>query len=231
MTFAGHDVQMIRLLVVKDWQVYQKQLAGYLAGLLLALSLIGTGKTWSFNAGGLLLIVLLVSTGFFAIGHIVVNERKESTLPFVMSLPVTARDVFLAKLIAGLLIYLVPFLVVLSTTSLLVLATGLPDGLLVYAMLVYFFMLMSYCVALCAAIAVESEGWNIFIQMALMTLLSPFMIWAGSLESIAANIRTNHIVWSPAVLAVFGVEILVAALALAATCWFHTRKASVLQSS
>ena len=40
MTFAGHDLQMIRLLVAKDWQVYQKQLSGYLAGLLLALSLI-----------------------------------------------------------------------------------------------------------------------------------------------------------------------------------------------
>ena len=60
---------MIRLLIVKDWQVYQKQLAGYLAGLILALSLIGSGKPWLFNAGGLLLIVLLVSTGFFAISR------------------------------------------------------------------------------------------------------------------------------------------------------------------
>jgi ABC-type transport system involved in multi-copper enzyme maturation permease subunit len=231
MTFAELDARMIRLLVVKDWQVYQKQLAGYLAGLLLALSLIGTGKLWSFNAGGLLLIVLLVSTGFFAIGHIVLNERKESTLPFVMSLPVSPLDLFAAKLLAGLLIYLVPFLLVVATTALLVLATSLPDGLLVYAMLVYFFMLMSYCVALCVAIAVESEGWNIFIQMALMTMLSPFMIWAGGLQSIASNLRTNHIVLSPAVLSVFAGEILVIALAFALTCWVHSRKASFLQDS
>jgi ABC-type transport system involved in multi-copper enzyme maturation permease subunit len=222
---------MIRLLVVKDWQVYQKQLAGYLAGLLLALSLIGTGRTWSFNAGSLLLIVLLVSTGFFAIGHIVVNERKESTLPFVMSLPVSPLDVFTAKLLAGLLIYLVPFAVVVGATVFLVLATGLPDGLLVYALLVFFFMLMSYCVALCAAIAVESEGWNIFIQMALMTVLSPFMIWAGGLRSVAANIRSDRIVWSAAEGAVFGGEILVMALAIGLTCFVHTRKSSVLQSS
>lgn len=231
MTFAKHDHRMIRLLVLKDWQVYQRQLAGYLAGLLLALTLIGTGKPWSFNAGCLLLIVLLVSTGFFAIGHIVVNERKENTLPFVMSLPVTPLDAFLAKLIAGLLIYLVPFLVVLATTILLLLATSLPDGLLLYAMLVYFFMLMSYCVALCVAIAVESEGWNIFLQMALMTMLSPFMIWAGGLSSIAANIRSDQIVWSPPVLSVFGGEFLVTALALALTCWHHSRKSSVLQTS
>jgi ABC-type transport system involved in multi-copper enzyme maturation permease subunit len=231
MNFAGHDVEMIRLLVAKDWQVHRKQLAGYLAGLVLALSLIGTGRPWSFNAGGLLLLVLLVSTGFFSIGHIVVNERKENTLPFVMSLPVSPLDIFLAKLTAGLLIYLVPFLVVLGATVFLVLATSLPDGLLMYAMLVYFFMLMSYCVALCAAIAVSSEGWNVFIQMALMTMLSPFMIWAGSLPSISANIRTDRIVWSPPVLSVFGGEILVTALTLGLTCWIHTRKSSVLISS
>lgn len=219
---------MIRLLIVKDWQVYQKQLAGYLAGLILALSLIGSGKPWLFNAGGLLLIVLLVSTGFFAIGHIVMNERKEQTLPFVMSLPVTPVDFYLAKLLAGLLIYLVPLLLVTSTTAFLVLGTSLPDGLLVYALLIYFFMLASYCVALSAALSIESEGWNIFIQMGLMTMLSPFMIWAGRIESVVANLRTDHIVWSPDVLFVLGAEILIVILVLTAACWSHARKASFL---
>lgn len=219
---------MIRLLIVKDWQVYQKQLAGYLAGLILALSLIGSGRPWLFNAGGLLLIVLLVSTGFFAIGHIVLNERKEQTLPFVMSLPVTPVDFYLAKLLAGLLIYLVPLLLVTSTTAFLVLGASLPDGLLVYALLIYCFMLASYCVALSAALSIESEGWNIFIQMGLMTMLSPFMIWAGSIESVAANLRTDHIVWSPTVLFVLGAEILIVILVLAAACWSHARKTSFL---
>lgn len=228
MSVATHDFEMIKLLIVKDWQVYQKQLAGYMAGLVVALSLVGTGKPWAFNAGGLLLLVLLVSTGFFAIGHIVVNERKEHTLPFVMSFPVTPVDFYIAKLLAGLVIYLVPFLLVLSTTVLLVLWTPLPDGLLVYATLVYLFMLMSYCVALCAALAIESEGWNIFIQMALMTILSPFMIWAGSLQAVAANIRTDRIVWSPAVLGVLAGEVMVVVLALGWAGWSYNRKVSFL---
>lgn len=222
------DLKMIQLLVVKDWQVYQKQLAGYLAGLVLALSLIGSGRTWSFNAGGLLLIVLLVSTGFFAIGHIVLNERKEQTLPFVMSFPVTPVSFYIAKLLAGLILYLVPFALVVLTTAFLVLYTALPDGLLVYAMVIFFFMLMSHCVALCLAVAIESEGWNIFIQMALMTMLSPFMIWAGSLQSVQANLRTDQIVWSPVVLSVLAGEMLVVVVVLAWTSWFHARKTSFL---
>ena len=49
--FSEQRLDMIRLLVVKDWQVYQKQLAGYVAGLILALGLIGSGSTETFNAG------------------------------------------------------------------------------------------------------------------------------------------------------------------------------------
>ena len=54
MTFLPQDMAMVKRLVVKDWQVYQKQLAGYVAGLLLALSLMGMAKPWSFSAGALL---------------------------------------------------------------------------------------------------------------------------------------------------------------------------------
>ncbi len=219
---------MIKLLVVKDWQVYQKQLAGYLAGLVLALGLIGSGSSWSFNAGALLLLVLLVSTGFFAIGQIVLNERKEHTLPFAMSLPVTPTDFYSAKLLAGVIIYLVPFLLVVLTTAFLVLYTALPDGLLVYAILIFVFMLTSHCVALSAAMAIESEGWNILVQMALMTALSPFILWVGSLPSISDNLLTDRIVWSPVVLAVLAGEILVVAAVLGWTQWFHSRKTSFL---
>lgn len=222
------SLAMIKLLVVKDWQVYQKQLAGYLAGLVLALGLIGNGSEWSFNLGALLLLVLLVSTGFFAIGQIVLNERKERTLPFVMSLPVTPTEFYSAKLLAGVLVYLVPFLLVVLTTMFLVLYTALPDGLLVYAVLIYVFMLTSHCVALSAAMAIESEGWNIVVQMALMTALSPFIIWIGSLQPIAANLLTDHIVWSPIALGVLTGELLVVAVVLGWTQWHHARKTSFL---
>lgn len=222
------NFQMIKLLVVKDWQVYQKQLAGYLAGLVLALGLIGSGSAWPFDAGALLLLVLLVSTGFFAIGQIVLNERKERTLPFVMSLPVSPTDFYSAKLLAGIVVYLVPFLLVVLTTTCLVLFTALPDGLLVYALLIFVFMLASHCVALSAAMAIDSEGWNIFVQMALMTALSPFIIWVGSLPAIATHLRTDTIVWSPAALAVLAGEIAVVAMALGWTHWYHARKTSFL---
>ena len=65
-------------------------------------------------------------------------------------------------------------------------------------------------------------------NMALMTALSPFILWVGSLPSIADNLLTDRIVWSPAVLAILAGEILVVAVALGWTQWFHSRKTSFL---
>ena len=67
MSWLASDAGMVRKLIVKDWQVYQKQLAGYVAGMLLALGLIGMGTPWMASAGALLLLVLLVVVGSYAI--------------------------------------------------------------------------------------------------------------------------------------------------------------------
>ena len=43
MNWLASDGAMVRKLILKDWQVYQKQLAGFLGGMLLALGLVGMG--------------------------------------------------------------------------------------------------------------------------------------------------------------------------------------------
>ena len=126
MNWSVSDAAMVGKLIVKDWQVYQKQLAGYVAGLLLALGLVGMGSPLLSAAGGLLLLVLLIVVGTFAVGSLVMAERKEQTQPFVMSLPVTPMDVFWGKLLANLTIYLVPFLLVTGGMLALILLTPSP---------------------------------------------------------------------------------------------------------
>jgi ABC-type Na+ efflux pump permease subunit len=219
---------MIKALAIKDWQVFEKQMAGYILGMLLALSLIGTAKPWPFSAGALLLLVLLVSTGFYTIQTSLLVERKEQTAAFVMSLPISPADFFWSKLLGNLAIYLVPLGIVTGGTVFLVLFTPLPDGLLVYSLLIYGFMLVNFCVCLSFAIAVESEAWNAFVMMALMTMVGPFIYWIGTIPSIGPNIRKDSIVWSMQALSVFAGEFLVIAAVLALTSWVHSRKKSFL---
>ena len=145
------------------------------AGLLLALGLVGMGTPLLAAAGSLLLLVQLLVVGSYAIQSSVMLERKEQTQPFVMSLPVTPMDVYWGKLLANLVIYLVPFLLVSGGLLALVLTTPRPDGAVPWVIVVALFMLAQFCLSLCMVIAVDSEGWNVFAMLALMTLIGPFL--------------------------------------------------------
>lgn len=228
MSWFASDAAMVWKLVVKDWQVYQKQLAGFVAGMLLALGLVGMGTPLMASAGALLLLVQLLVVGTYAIQSSIMAERKLQTVPFIMSLPVTPMDVYWGKLLANLVIYLVPFLLVTGGLLTLILSTPRPDGAVPWLAVVALFMLAIFCVSLCVAIAVESEGWNIFAILALMTLIGPFLYWVSRLDGIVQYLKTDDIVWSAPVLGVLAAEVAVIAVAILVTSWIHARKASFL---
>ena len=228
MNWLASDAEMVRKLIAKDWQVYQKQLAGYVGGLLLALGLVGMGTPLLSAAGTLLLLVLLIVVGSYAIQSSIIAERKQQTQPFIMSLPVTPMDVFWGKLLANLAIYLVPFLLVVGGLLALVLTTARPDGTVPWIVLVAMFLLATFCVSLCVAIAVDSEGWNVFAMLALMTLIGPFIYGIGRLDSIARHLQTDQIVWSPAALGILAGELAVILIAILIAGWVHARKPSFL---
>jgi ABC-2 type transport system permease protein len=222
----AQEIHMIKQLVIKDWQMYQKQFAAYVVGLLVGLTLIGVGKSWAFYAGGLLLLVLLICVGGFAIQTSLLNERKEQTLPFMMSLPITPMTFFWSKVLANMTIYLVPFTIVAAGTAFLVLFTPLPDGILVWSLLIYGLLAMNFFISLGVALVMESEGWNIFVQIAVSTLISPFMIALGQIDAINAKIRTNEIVWSQPALIIFAAQLAVMVLSLVIARAVYRRKDS-----
>ncbi|HZV38495.1 MAG TPA: ABC-2 transporter permease [Pseudoxanthomonas sp.] len=228
MNWLASDAGMVRKLIVKDWQVYQKQLAGYVAGMLLALGLIGMGTPLMSAAGTLLLLVLLLVVGSYAIQSSIMNERKQQTVPFIMSLPVTPMDVYWGKLLANLVIYLVPLLLVVVGLVALILTTPSPDGTVPWVAVIAMFMLVIFCVSLCVAIAVDSEGWNIFAMLALMTLIGPFIFWVSRLDGIAQYLKTDRIVWSAPVVGLLVAELAVIVVSILLTSWVHARKASFL---
>ncbi|MBL8517042.1 MAG: hypothetical protein JNM76_08735 [Betaproteobacteria bacterium] len=228
MIVTAEEFRIMKLLVIKDWQIYQKQLAAYVVGLIIGLTLVGMSKVWSFYGGGLLLLVLLICVGGFAIQSSLLNERKEQTLPFVMSMPVTPMMHYWSKLISNVTIYLAPFTLVVAGTAFVVLYTPIPDGVLVWAILIYGFLAVNFFLSLCTALVVESEGWNIFAQIGLSTLISPFMLAIGSIDAIHSQTRTNNVAWGSAAVAILALEIAVIVLAIVITGAIHRRKVSFL---
>jgi ABC-2 type transport system permease protein len=217
---------VVRLLVAKDWQLFEKQLAAYVAAGIAALCLLGLAKPWSFYAGSLLLLVVLVAAACFAISNSLLVERKEHTLAFVISLPVSPLDFHLAKLVGNLVTFGVPFAVIVSGTLAVIVLTPLPDGLFVYALLVFGHVLLAYCVSLAVAMAVESEGWNTFAMIASMVLVNPFIMALAQVPAIIDPVRGDAIAWSVPAVAILLAQGLLSLAAIVGTGWVHCRKAA-----
>jgi ABC-2 type transport system permease protein len=220
------NVPVVRLLVAKDWQLFEKQLAAYVAAGIVALCFLGMARSWSFYVGSLLLLTVLVAAACFAISNSLLVERKEHTLPFVMSLPVSPLDFYLAKLLGNLVTFGVPFAVIAGGALGVILLTPLPDGLFVYALLLFGHILLAYCVSLGVAMAVESEGWNTFVMIASMVLINPFIMLLGQVPAIADPVKEDAIAWSAPAVAILSAQLVLGLGALALTLWVHCRKRS-----
>jgi ABC-2 type transport system permease protein len=217
---------LIRLLVAKDWQLYQKQLAAFVLAGILALCLLGMARPWSFYLGSLLLIIVLVAAACFSISTSLLVERKEQTLAFVMSLPVSPLDFTLAKLAGNLLTFIVPFAVLLAGTLGVILYTPLPDGLFAYSLLIFGHIALAYSLSLAVAMRVESEGWNTFAMIASMVMINPFMMALTQIDAISSTISEDAIVFSAPALAILGTQALISVLAIGHTAWWHGRKSA-----
>lgn len=226
MNLSRLNLPVIKQLIAKDWLLFQKQLAIWVVAGIVALCLIGLAKDWSFYLGSLLMIIVLVSASCFSISTSLLNERKEHTLAFVMSLPLTPLDFYLAKLAGNVVTFLVPFLLMLAGTLAVMVFTPLPNGLIPLSLLVFGHVLLAYAVSLSVAMAVESEGWNTFAMIGSMLLINPLIMLAGQLPVIRDYAKTDTVVFGPVVLAILSTQLLASVLVLVATGWVHCRKKS-----
>jgi ABC-type transport system involved in multi-copper enzyme maturation permease subunit len=167
---------------------------------------------------------VLVGTACFSISTSLLTERKEHTLAFVMSLPLTPLDFYLAKLLGNLVTFFVPFLIMSVGTIAVIAFTPLPDGLIVFSVLIFGFVTLAYSISLSVAMAVESEGWNTFAMIGSMVLINPFMMLLGQIPEISKYVNTESIVWSLPALSILLAQISLAVAVLVATGWVHCRK-------
>jgi ABC-type transport system involved in multi-copper enzyme maturation permease subunit len=214
----------IRALVQKDWQLFEKQLAAYVGAGILALALMGHAQRWSFYLGSLLLIIVMVAALCFAVSTALINERKEKTLAFVMSLPVTPLDFYLAKLLGNVVTFGVPFVVLTAGAVAVTVWTPLPNGLLTLVLLLAGHLFLAFCLSLAVAMRVESEGWNIFTMIASSVLINPLLMALGQIPDIASHWSGPVVVWSWQAVTILAAQVLIGFVLLVHTGWHHLRK-------
>ena len=151
---------VVRHLILKDWYLNRWLILGSLPVGLGALAIVLTGKQVAFMLCIILLCMVIVGVGAQLAMVTTVNERKEQTLAFVMSLPVSWREYTAAKILANLIIFLIPWLPLTAGALGMLLLPGAAHGLIPYTAIMALEMLITTLLIVAAGIITESQAWT-----------------------------------------------------------------------
>lgn len=221
------NIPLIKILIAKDWHLQQKTIAMYVVGGFLALTFISGGE-WQFFMGITLLISALIGLGNHQITSSVINERKEHTLPFIMSLPVTPMDYLVAKLIANMSLFVVPWLAVCAATLIVFWISPIPDGFIPITVIIGIYLFLCYCVSWSVGMISESEGVVVFTMVFMNCLIGPVIFTFTRFSGIVANVGAASPEWNAETIGVILGQFIVILLALFTAFYYQARKKTFL---
>ena len=156
----------------------------------------------------LIWLTTIVAFGIVLAMFAIANERKERTLQFVLSLPLSHGDYVRIKVVGLLLCFLVPWAILSAgAVTLIAVMPNLPDGLLPFAVLLCGFFLANYSVVLCSALHTASEGVMTLVIIVTNMGITLFIFMVGALPSLNDHLQAPAPVWNSTFWTVLGVEI------------------------
>ena len=220
---------MIQRLIFKDWYLHRWQILGSLAGAAAAMAIVIFFGTAGFYIGLTLLITVLVVVGAQLAVASSVTERKEQTLAFIMSLPISYRDYTTAKILSNLLIFLIPWIAVsLASAAVLLLVPGATQGLFPFTAIMCIEILLNTCLISCVAIMTESQAWTTTAIIIGNLAVNIVGYLVAHIPPIAAGLFGHNIAWtSAATLCLLG-ELALIALLFTLTYFVQGRKTDYL---
>ncbi|MEM6514502.1 MAG: ABC-2 transporter permease [Pseudomonadota bacterium] len=216
-------------MILKDWSFMRGPMLGYLGLGAIAIAMIGLGRNMVFYAGVIILVSIIVIIGIHAVFGSVMSERKNQTLPFMLSLPVTFLQYTRSKILGNLLLFSMSWLA-LTVATLLVIAGSehIPNGLIPFAVIVLGELFAAFALLLAIAIVSESEVWAIVVMTICNIGISIFMNAIGSLPAINATMSGPVTVWNITSVGIVAAEAALVAVLIAVTFYLQSRKADYL---
>lgn len=216
-------------LVWKDWRLQRRMIT--------LLTLAGAASLAILLIGGQ---AVIIGTVFFFVAMIfcaclvpmqnIVNERKKQTLPFIMSLPVSAAQYGAAKLVSTAGMFLISWLALLGAALYMILGRHtLPQGAIPMGMILMGFPLIGFCLVTGTALVGESEGWA--TAALAITNSSYWLAWYLIVSHVPSLTKTwggPVAVWTPAVFKILGVEFAIILFILGLTMFLQSRKRNFL---
>jgi len=219
---------VVRKLIAKELHVNRWFIVGGVVASLASVLFTMLGKT-AFNIGALIWITTIIAAGVMFAIYGVWIERKEHSLQFVLSLPLSTAQYVQAKML-GLF---ASFLIVWSASSgaamlLVFFSNSVPDGLAPYLLLLCLFMLANFSLVICGAMHVRSEAMSSALIVVTNMGVSIFMFTVGPLPGIQKHIWSAHPVWNSTFWTVLGCELAVLLITFILPFCFAARRRDFL---
>lgn len=219
---------MIRRLILKDWYLNRWMILGSIPVGLASLAIVLTGKEVAFLISIILLCMVIIGVGAQLAVVTAINERKEQTLAFVMSLPVSWREYTAAKILANLIIFLIPWVPITAGALGVLLLPGAVHGLIPYTAIMAVEMLVTTCLIIAAGIITESQAWTTVAICCSSLGLNILGYVFAHLRGISHVMWGTQIHWTPTAWTVLVAELLMVPLLLGLTFFIQSRKADFL---
>ncbi len=212
---------MVARLVAKDLYLYRWLIVGATLAGLASLFVSGLhGMT-----GLILFMTTIVALGVFIAMYGILVERKEKTLLFVLSLPVTPLQYAAAKVLAALAAFLIPVLV-LATVALSLNAAldPPPNGEMPVTVVMLGLFTANFCFLVALLLITGLEIWAVAGILLTNLSIPIFMNTVTGLPGIREYVQGPVAVWSPTILTILGIEAFVAVLSLAVAFYVQSRR-------
>lgn len=222
------NTAIVRTLILKDWYLNRWVILSSIPAGLAALAIVLTGKPVAFMISIILLCMIVVGVGAQLAMVTTVNERREQTLAFIMSLPVSWREFTTAKILANLLIFLIPWLIITAGALGVLCLPGAGHGLVPFTAIMAAEMLDTTCLIIVAGIITESQAWTTVGIVCSSLGINVLGYVFAHLHGISRYMWRNQVHWSPTAWIVLLAELLTVPLLLGLTFFIQSRKTDFL---
>lgn len=213
-------------LVLKDWQLQSLLIIISIAAGVIALAVLLLRGATPLVLGSVFFFISMMFCACLLPITSIVNERKKQTLPFLMSLPISASRYGAAKLLSTFGMFLVPWLTLLVAALYMILVRHvLPNGVIPAMLILANLPFLGFCLIAGTALIGESEWWG---NAAVATVnTSYWLVWyllVSQVPSISRNWGSPVAVWAPAVVKILVVEFVLIFVILGLTLYLQSRK-------
>ena len=213
------NIAMVCRLIWKDWYLNR---AGILASLVGGVATLALVAVMHVSQIALLLGIIVLVTILIGMGAMVMisaaSERRQLTLPFVMSLPISYWDYTISKIVGGMLIFLALWIpLVAAVVATILLTSGMPHGVIPFLLIMAVEILMSTCLITAVAVTTESHGWTVAVAQVGAISLNGIGWSIVRLPEIGGRMRSATVRWSGTATALLMAEIAFTMLMLGIT--------------